>query len=123
MVASANGTFKTLDWLQQDCTEFYDAARPLLSRCAQLSSLKTELQTHQNEKEPKAGNIQARSKEALARSEVKYKKAIEWVSGLKSQVSKIREMLQKLEHESEREDGALVCVCVCVRARTICFGL
>lgn len=111
MVASTNRTFKTLDWLQRDCTEFYNVVRALLSRCAQLSSLKTKLQTHQNEEEPNAGNIQARSKE-VARSEVKYKKAIEWVSGLKSQVSKIREVLQKLEHESEREDGVLVCVCV-----------
>ena len=109
MVASRNRTFKTLDWLQRDCTEFYDTIRALLSRCAQLSSLETELLTHQNE-EPDTGNFQARLKEALARSKVKYKKAIEWVSGLKSQVSKIQGVLQKLEHESEREEGVLVCV-------------
>ena len=109
IVASANKTFKTLDWLQRDCTEFYDAIRALLSHCAQLSSLETELLTHQNE-EPNTGNFQARLKEALARSKVKYKKAIEWVSGLKSQVSKIQGVLQKLEHESEREEGVLVCV-------------
>ena len=109
MVASRNRTFKTLDWLQRDCTEFYDTIRALLSRCAQLSSLETELLTHQNE-EPDTGNFQARLKEALARSKVKYKKAIEWVSGLKGQVSKIQGVLQKLEHESEREEGVLVCV-------------
>ena len=101
-----------MDWLQRDCTEFYDTVRALLSRCAQLSSLETELQTHQNEEEPDTGNFQARLKEALARSKVKYKKAIEWVSGLKSRVSKIQEVLQKLGHESEREMGVLLCVCV-----------
>ena len=77
MVASANRAFETLDWLQPDCTEFYDAVRALLSRHAQLSSLETVLQTHQNEEESDAGNIQARSKEALevlARSEAEYKK-------------------------------------------------
>ena len=66
----------TLDWLQPDCTEFYDAVRALLSRHAQLSSLETVLQTHQNEEESDASNFQARSKEALARSEAKYKKPI-----------------------------------------------
>ncbi|KAL0010603.1 hypothetical protein SO802_005711 [Lithocarpus litseifolius] len=116
MVASTNRNFKTLDWLQRDCTKFYDAVRALLSCFAQLSSLETELQTHQNEEEPNASNFQAQSKEALARSEVKYKKAIEWVSGLKSQVSKkaidwvsglksqvskIREVMQKLWHGSK----------------------
>ena len=99
-----------MDWLQRDCTEFYDAVRSLFSRCAQLSSLETELQTHPNEEEPDTGNFQARLKEALARSKVKYKKAIEWVSGLKSRVSKIQGVLQKLEHESEREEGVRVCV-------------
>ena len=77
MVASANRAFETLEWLQPDCTEFYDAVRDLLSRRAQLYSLETELRTHQNEEESDAGNFQARSKEALevlARSEAEYKK-------------------------------------------------
>ena len=77
MVAWANKAFKTLDWLQPDYTEFYDAVRSLLSLRTQLSSLETLLRTHQNEEESDAGNIQARSKEALevlARSEAEYKK-------------------------------------------------
>ena len=31
MVASANKAFKTLDWLQPNCTQFYDVVRALLS--------------------------------------------------------------------------------------------
>ena len=111
MVASANRAFETLDWLQPDCTEFYDAVRDLLSCRAQLSSLETELRTHQNEEESDAGNFQARSKdalEALARSEAEYKKAGERVSCLKSRVSEIRLVLKKLEDESKREEVMLV---------------
>ena len=111
MVASANRAFETLDWLQPDCTEFYDAVGDLLSRRAQLSSLETELRTHQNEEESDAGNFQARSKEALealARSEAEYKKAGELVSCLKSRVSEIRVVLKKLEDESKREEVMLV---------------
>ena len=74
MVAWANKAFKTLDWLQPDYTEFYDAVRSLLSLRTQLSSLETLLRTHQNEEESDAGNFQARSKEALARFEAEYKK-------------------------------------------------
>ena len=74
MVALVNRAFETLDWLQPDCTEFYNAVRALLSRRAQLSSLETVLWTHQNEEESDAGNFQARSKEALARSKAEYKK-------------------------------------------------
>ena len=74
MVASANRAFETLDWLQPDCTEFYNAVRALLSRRTQLSSLETVLQTHQNEEESDADNLQAQLKEALARSKAKYKK-------------------------------------------------
>ncbi|KAM4092325.1 hypothetical protein ACB094_06G030100 [Castanea mollissima] len=111
MVASANRAFETLDWLQPDCTEFYAAVRDLLSRRAQLSSLETELRTHQNEEESDAGNFHARSKEALealARSEAEYKKAGERVSCLKSRVSEIRVVLKKLEDESKREEVMLV---------------
>ncbi|XP_050246774.1 uncharacterized protein LOC126694496 [Quercus robur] len=111
MVASANRAFETLDWLQPDCTEFYDAVGDLLSRRAQFSSLETELRTHQNEEESDAGNFQARSKEALealARSEAEYKKAGELVSCLKSRVSEIRVVLKKLEDESKREEVMLV---------------
>ncbi|KAL0000723.1 hypothetical protein SO802_014504 [Lithocarpus litseifolius] len=111
MVASANRAFETLDWLQPDCTEFYDAVMALLSRRAQLSSLETVLRTHQNEEESNAGNFQARSKEALealARSEAEYKKAGERVSCLKSRVSEIRVVLKKLEDESKREEVMLV---------------
>ena len=77
MVAWANRAFETLDWLQPDYTEFYDAVRALLSWCTQLSSLETVLRTHQNEEESNASNFQAQSKkalEALARSEAEYKK-------------------------------------------------
>ncbi|XP_023901081.1 uncharacterized protein LOC112012944 [Quercus suber] len=111
MVASANRALETLDWLQPDCTEFYDAVRDLLSRRAQLSSLETELRTHQNEEESDAGDFQARSKdalEALARSEAEYKKAGERVSCVKSRVSEIRVVLKKLEDESKREEVMLV---------------
>ena len=47
------------------------------SEIAQLLSLETVLQTHQNEEESDAGNFQARSKKALevlARFEAEYKK-------------------------------------------------
>ena len=77
MVASVNRAFETLDWLQPDSTEFYNAVRTLLSRRAQLSSLEIVLRIHQNEEESDAGNFQARSKEALealARSKAEYKK-------------------------------------------------
>ena len=74
MVASANRAFETLDWLQPNWTEFYNAVRAFLSRHTQLSSLETVLQTHQNEEESYADNLQAQLKEALARSKAKYKK-------------------------------------------------
>ena len=74
MVASTNRALETLDWLQLDCIEFYNVVWSLLSWRAQLSSLETMLWTHQNEEEFEVGYFQAWSKEALARSEAKYKK-------------------------------------------------
>ena len=55
--------------------------------------------THQNEESDAVSSIQA-----VARSKVDYGKAIERVSGLKSRVSQIREVLKKLEHESAWEE-------------------
>ncbi|XP_050276550.1 uncharacterized protein LOC126718416 [Quercus robur] len=103
MVASANRAFETLDWLQPDYTEFYDAVRAVLSRRAQLSYFETELRTHQNEESGAVSSFQARLKEAVeavARSEAEYWKAIERVSGLKNRVSEIRKALKNLELES-----------------------
>ena len=103
MVASANRAFETLDWLQPDCTEFYDAVRALLSRHAQLSSLETVLQTHQNEEESDASNFQARSKEALARSEAKYKKPIN--PNPENQTRKSNTQTQKMKPEKQKKQN------------------
>ena len=111
MVASANRVFETLDWLQPDYTEFYDAVRAVLSRRAQLSYFETELRTHQNEESGAVSSFQARLKEAVeavARSEAEYWKAIERVSGLKSRVSEIRKALKNLELESAWEEEVVL---------------
>lgn len=49
MVELSNKAFETLDWLGADYADLYDAVRSLLSHCAQLSSAKSELQSHQND--------------------------------------------------------------------------
>lgn len=90
MAASVNKAFKTLDWLQPEDTKFYDAITVVLGRRTQLSSVESELQTHQNEEFDAVSSIQARLKEAVARSKADYLKAIELVSGLKSLVFEIR---------------------------------
>ncbi|KAL0000721.1 hypothetical protein SO802_014502 [Lithocarpus litseifolius] len=111
MVASANRAFETLDWLQPDYTEFYDAVRAVLSSRAQLSYFETELRTHQNEESGAVSSFQGRLKEAveaLARSEAEYWKAIERVSGLKSRVSEIRKALKNLELESAWEEEVVL---------------
>ncbi|KAM3700147.1 hypothetical protein ACJW31_05G078100 [Castanea mollissima] len=108
MAASVNKAFKTLDWLQPEDTKFYDAITVVLGRRTQLSSVESELQTHQNEEFDAVSSIQARLKEAVARSKADYLKAIELVSGLKSLVFEIREVLKKLEHESAWEEALFV---------------
>ena len=73
-----------------------------------LKWLRHWLQTHQNKESDTVSSIQARLKEVVARSKVDYWKAIERVSGLKSRVFEIREVLKKLEHELAWEEVLLV---------------
>lgn len=110
MVELSNKAFDSLDWLQPDYSEFYDAVKDVLSRRAQLSSVETELRTHQSEESDAVSsrcNVEVRSKEsmaALARSEAELGKAKERVSGLKRRVSEIMDLLRKLVIESAKEE-------------------
>nr|XP_023906642.1 DNA ligase 1-like isoform X2 [Quercus suber]POF18354.1 hypothetical protein CFP56_69209 [Quercus suber] len=113
MVELSNKAFDSLDWLQPDYSEFYDAVKDVLSRRAQLSSVETELRTHQNEESDAVSsccNVEVRSKEsmaALARSESELGKAKERVSGLRRRVSEIMDILRKLVIESAKEERVL----------------
>lgn len=113
MVELSNKAFDSLDWLQPDYSEFYDAVKDVLSRRAQLSSVETELRTHQNEESDAVSsrcNVEVRSKESmasLARSEAEVGKAKERVSGLKRRVSEIMDILRKLVIESAKEERVL----------------
>ena len=110
MVELSNKAFDSLDWLQPDYSEFYDAVKDVLSRRAQLSSVETELRTHQNEESDAVSShcsVEVRSKEsmvALARSEAELGKAKERVSGLKRRVSEVMDVLRKLVIESAKEE-------------------
>jgi len=113
MVELSNKAFNSLDWLQPDYSEFYDAVKDVLSLRAQLSSVETELRTHQNEESDAVSSrcdVEVRSKEsmaALARSEAELGKAKERVSGLKRRVSEIMDILRKLVIESAKEERVL----------------
>ena len=110
MVELSNKAFDSLDWLQPDYSEFYDAVKDVLSRRAQLSSVETELRTHQNEESDAVSSrcsVEVRSKEsmlALARSEAELGRAKERVSGLKRRVSEVMDVLRKLVIESAKEE-------------------
>ncbi|XP_030932485.1 uncharacterized protein LOC115958227 [Quercus lobata] len=113
MVELSNKAFNSLDWLQPDYSEFYDAVKDVLSLRAQLSSVETKLRTHQNEESDAVSSrcdVEVRSKEsmaALARSEAELGKAKERVSGLKRRVSEIMDILRKLVIESAKEERVL----------------
>ena len=113
MVELSNKAFDSLDWLQPDYSEFYDAVKDVLSLRAQLSSVETELRTHQNEESDAVSSrcsVEVRSKEsmvALARSEAELGRAKERVSGLKRRVSEVMDVLRKLVIESAKEERVL----------------
>jgi|UniRef100_A0A2N9GZB9 chromosome segregation ATPase len=106
MVELANKAFETLDWLQADYAQLYDAVKAHLTHCAQLSSAESELLTHQNEEKNavlarEANRTRAEEAvEAVARSEAEYEKAEVRLGDLENRVSETREVLKKLLSES-----------------------
>ena len=105
MVELSNKAFETLDWLGADYADLYDAVRSLLSHCAQLSTAKSELQSHQNDESNAISYrdvLQHRCTEAfeaLAGSLAEYREAEKQLGVLNTSVSKHREVLRKLEKE------------------------
>ncbi|KAK7840270.1 uncharacterized protein LOC112018342 [Quercus suber] len=109
MVELANKAFETLDWLGADYADLYDAVRALLSHCAQLSSAKSELQTHQNEESNAISYLDVLQRrcteafEAFAGSLAEYLEAEKRLGVLNTSVSEQREVLRKLKKESAQK--------------------